>query len=206
LLATGAGAFGQGTVLFNNRVVGGVITHVYLPLPGNPDLVQLGNGTADYPAGGTDWTGWTPVSGAGFSAQLFAAQGADVPVNSLAPALPVTTFRTGVAAGFVAGVFATLPGVPDSFVGTVTIQMRAWDNRGGTITDWATALAQPAGTELVGVSAPFDLTGVFPPPIGPPPMYLAGLQSFNLTYIPEPSSLGLVGLSAFSLWFACRRK
>ncbi len=57
----------QGEVYFNNRVVGGVVTHVYLPSPANPGLIQVGNGTADYPPGTVDWTGWTPVSGAGFS-------------------------------------------------------------------------------------------------------------------------------------------
>jgi hypothetical protein len=204
--AAGAtGALGQGTVVFANHVPAAVISRVFLPLPSSPGLVQIGNGTADYPPGTTDWTGWTPVSGAGFSAQLFAAAGANVPVDSLAPALPVTSFHTGAGAGFVYSVTATLPGVPDSFLGTVTFQMRVWDNRSGSVTDWATALAQPAGTELVGVSAPFNLTGVFPPPIGPTPMYLAGLQSFNLTYIPEPSPFGLVGLGGVLLWVSWRR-
>jgi hypothetical protein len=196
-------ALAQGTVVFDNRVVGSVISHVYLPLPANPGLVQSGNGTADYPVGTTDWTGWTLVTGGGFSAQLFAAPGADVPVDSLAPAIPITTFRTGAGAGFVSGAIATLPNAP-AYAPVVTIQMRVWDNRGGTVPDWATAISQPTGTELVGVSFPINLG-----PLGSVTTTgpnLVGLQSFNLTYIPEPSSLGLVALSAFSLWFACRRK
>ena len=190
-------ALAQGTVVFNNLVSTAVITHVYLPLPANPGCVQFGNGAGDYPPGTTDWTGRTPVSGSGFSAQLFAAPGADVPVDSLTPALPVTTFRTGSFAGFVNGVTATLTGVP--FVSPVaTVQMRVWDNQGGTIPDWLTALAQPAGTERVGLSAPINVNG----PFIELPRLLTGLQSFNLTYIPEPSPLWLVALGGFSLWFA----
>jgi hypothetical protein len=193
-------AHGQGTVLFDNHVPGAAISHVYLPLPASPGFTQTGNGTADYPSGTTDWTGWAPVSGDGFSAQLFAAPGADAPVSSLAPALPSTTFRTGDLAGFVNPVTATLTGVP-FFTPIATIQVRVWDNRGGTVPDWVTAIAQPPGTELVGMSAPVNLTGIdggFP---AIPPL-LVGLQSFNLAYIPEPSSLGLAGLGAIALLIA----
>jgi hypothetical protein len=203
-VALGVESFAQGTVYFDNHLVGAVISHVYLPLPTNPGLVQIGNGTADYLPGTTDWTGWTPVSGGGFSAQLFAAPGANAPVASLAPAFPVTTFQTGPFAGFVSGVVATLTGVPYDYVPTVTFQMRVWDNRGGSVTDWVTALAQPAGTELVGVSAPLNLAGPFG--FNTPPS-LVGLQSFNLTYnVPEPSPLALVALASFSLWFVRWRK
>ena len=62
-------AVAQGTVIFNNRVSGTVVSHVYLPSPTAPGVVQIGNGSSDYPAGTTDWTGWTPVSGDTFSAQ-----------------------------------------------------------------------------------------------------------------------------------------
>jgi PKD repeat protein len=178
-----AGAFAQGSVLFANRIVGAVITHVYLPSSTSPDLVQIGNGTNDFPAGAMDWTGWTPVSGSGFSAQLFAAAGADVPVENLVPAFPITTFRTGLAAGFVSGAIATLTDVLD-YAPVATIQMRAWDNRGGTIPDWATAIAQPAGAfELVGMSAPFNVTHLGGGPLPNPPS-LVGLQSFNLVGTP----------------------
>jgi hypothetical protein len=196
-------ALGQGQVLLNNRVVGVVVSHVYLPSAASPGIVQIGNGTADYPAGTTDWAGWIPVSGPGFSAQLFAAAGSSVPEGSLAPAFPTTTFRTGTFAGFVNGVVATLTGVPQSTV-MATVQVRVWDNQGGTIPDWATALAQPAGTELVGMSAPINVGPVAS--LFDPPTILVGLQSFNLTYVPEPSSLWLVALGGFSLWFVRWRK
>jgi hypothetical protein len=189
----------QGLVYLDNQVNGTVISHVYLPLPGNPGLVQVGNGVNDYPPGATDWTGWTPVSGSGYSAQLFAAPGADMPVSSLSPGLPVTNFRTGVYAGFVVPVLVMLSSVPPD-TPVATIQMRVWDNHAGTVTDWATALTQPAGTELLGMSPPINVAHI--PSIGGLAPPLAGLQSFNLTYIPEPSSLGLAGLGAIALSIA----
>jgi hypothetical protein len=189
----------QGTVLFNNRVPGIVITHVYLPSPASPSLVQIGNGPSDLPAGTTDWTGWVPVAGSGFSAQLFAAPGADIPVDSLVPAFPITSFRTGAAAGFLAGTTATLTAVAAD-APVATIQVRVWDNQGGTITTWGMAVARPPGTEILGVFPPinlFEIGGFQTPPA------LLGLQSFNLIYnIPEPSMLGLCGLAALSFGFA----
>jgi hypothetical protein len=195
-------ASGQGRVFLNNHV--GVIAHVYLPSPDHPGVLQIGNGPSDSPPGATDWTGFTPVSGDGFSAQLFAAPGADVPINSLAPALPITTFQSGIGAGFVKGVTATLTGVP-SGIPVATVQMRVWDNMGGTIADWAAAQAQPAGTEILGMSAPIDL-GPVPGPLSPPLM-LSGLESFNLTYnVPEPSSFALAWLAVLVLWLFSRKK
>ncbi len=188
--------FAQGTVVFDNRVPGTAISHVYLPLASNPTLTQIGNGVSDYPSGTTDWTGWTLVSGGGFSAQLFGAAGADVAADSLAPAFPVTTFRTGAYAGFVQPVTATFTGVPVNSL--TTIQMRVWDNQGGMVTSWAAALAQPQGTELLGTSALINLyVGGGGP--GPTPT-LVGLQSFNLVYnVPEPSLLALFGVGALVL-------
>jgi hypothetical protein len=74
----------QGTVYFGNYWLGGA-SRVYLPSPAHPGLVQIGNGPSEKPPGTTDWTGWTLVSGAGFSAQLFGIGGANAPVDSLAP-------------------------------------------------------------------------------------------------------------------------
>jgi hypothetical protein len=192
-------SLGQGTVVFNNRLPGTLVTHVYFPSPANPGLVQSGNGLGDFPAGTTDWTGWTPVGGAQFSAQLFAAAGSGAPMESLAPAFPITTFGTGTFAGFVIAVTARLTGV-DDMVSFATVQMRVWDNKSGLISDWAAAVAQPVGTELLGMSAPFNVRYIGGP--GIPPGTLDGLQSFNLTYnVPEPSQFVLFGIGAFLVWF-----
>jgi len=194
-----ASVLGQGMVVFNNREATVVVSHVYLPSQTTPGLLQVGNGSSDFPPGTTDWTGWTPVTGDGFSAQLFAAEGTDVPADSLAPAFPTTTFRTGVVAGFVNGVIVKLAGVRIGF--DATIQMRVWDNNGGAITDWATAVAQPPKTEILGMSAPINvpnIAGGFATP-----SLLVGLQSFNLTYnVPEPSAFALAGAGGSLLWLA----
>jgi hypothetical protein len=196
-----ATTFGQGRVDFNIHSVNAVITKVYLPSPADPGLMQIGNGPSDFPPGTTDWTGWTPVSGSAFTAQLFAANGADVPIDSLAPAFPTTTFLTGKGAGFVNDVVTTFNNVP--YGAMATVQMRVWDNQGGTIPDWAKALAQPRGTEILGMSVPINIS-LSPP--SAPPQSLYGLRSFNLTYnVPEPCPFALFGLGAFLLWFARTR-
>jgi hypothetical protein len=198
-----ATTFGQGQITFSTHVRDGVISKVYLPSPAHPGLVQVGNGPTDFPPGTTDWTGWTPVSGNGFTAQLFAASGANVPVDSLAPAFPTATFLTGVGAGYV------LNDVPTTFSNVyygalATVQMRVWDNKGGAITSWATALAQSSGTEILGMSRPIDITLNGPTS---PLAELLGLQSFNLTYnVPEPSLFAFLGLGGFLLWVANSRK
>src|SRR5689334_10831953 len=102
LLLSVYSAMSQGVVIFNNRIIGSVITHVYVwPGPGDP--IQVGNGFNDTPSGTTDWTGYTPLSGSSFFAQLLAANGANQPQSSLIPANGITTFRTGTAAGNVTG-------------------------------------------------------------------------------------------------------
>src|ERR1035441_544132 len=60
-LTTAASVFAQGTINFNNRIVGQVITHVYAPLATDVFLSQIGSGTADSPAGATSWAGYTGI-------------------------------------------------------------------------------------------------------------------------------------------------
>ena len=169
--------FGQGTVIFNNHIAGALVTHVYLPSPDPPLRPASGNGPNDLPAGTTDWTGYTPVSGSGFSAQLWAAEGKDRPECALQPATPITTFRSGVAAGFVVGTTATLTGV-ESGAAAATIVMRVWDNQGGTVTSWAQAIADR--TNLHGESPYFNVSNIGAASGGTPPPVLVGLQSFSI--------------------------
>src|SRR5207237_6347761 len=131
-MACALSVLGQGTVTFNNRVVGagGVVTHVYGANPGNPSTSQVGNGSTDSPAGATDWSAYTALSGANYFAQLLAANGANQAEASLVPATPTTTFRTGAAAGFVNPVTATLVGVPGDSP-AATLEMVVWNNASG---------------------------------------------------------------------------
>jgi hypothetical protein len=197
-LTCAASVFAQGTVVFNNRVVGTVITYVY------QGPARIGNGTADTPTGTTDWTGYTRIAGAGFFAQLLGANGGGQNESALTPQGATTTFRTGTGAGNLAGTTATLQGIPkDSPL--ATLQLVAWDNSSGLYSTWAQASVAWLGNLIAaGRSNPFNVG-----PIGGdnnPAPTLNGLQSFSIYFIPEPSTFALVGLSAAAMLIFRRRK
>jgi hypothetical protein len=209
-LTCAAGAFAQGTVIFNNRIVGTVLTHVYGPLAGSPTSHKIGNGTADTNPGATDWTGYTLVGTTGglgaattFS-QLLAANGANTPENQLLPSIPTTTFRTGGAAGNIVGVTATLGNVPLD-AANATVEMVAWDNSSGLYSTWAQAsVAWLGGLIAAGNSGPLNVAAIGGVQNSAPS--LNGLQSFNLYFIPEPTSFALAGLGAAAMLIFRRRK
>jgi hypothetical protein len=201
VLACAASVLGQGAVIFNNRIVGSIVTHIYGPNPADPSMAQAGNGPGDTPAGTADWSAYPLLSGAGYTAQLWAAPGLNQPESSLVAAYPTTSFRTGQAAGFFTGIYANMPNVPYGTMGA-TMLVRVWDNQGGTITSWADALA--LGHGAVGESSIFNLTAGIAGPMATQANVL-GYQSFNLHSIPEPSVLALAGL-AVALWCWRRRE
>lgn len=195
--------FAQGTILFNNRVAGSVVTHVYAPLATNPDLSLTGSGP---------WDGFTligaagtagPYGGATTFAQLLIAPGFNAPEASLVPANPIATFRTGAAAGFLqGGITVTANNVmPDSHA---TVEMVAWDNSSGLYPTWTQAsVAWRARLIAAGESGSWNTTlgGTSTPP------NLTGLQDFNLHFYPGPetSSLAMFGLGVALLLIAHRR-
>jgi hypothetical protein len=193
-VACAASVFAQGTVVFNNRVTGTLITHVYLG--GNSQLA--GNGPTDLPAGSTAWGAeFVPLAGSGYTAALLAGP-------DLLQATPTTTFRTGTGAGFLAGITVTLQGVAKD-APSAQMQMVAWDNKGGTITDWTAAKAAwQAGQIAAGASPIFTVASIGGDFNVPP--YMTGLQSFNIYLIPEPSTFALAGLGAAALMIFRRRK
>src|SRR5688572_22532752 len=91
-------AAGQGSMGFNNNVFGVIVTRVYGPDPLNPSVATHGNTEADTPAGTQVYNG-AALTGSGWRAQLWSAPGADQAESALQPATPITTFRTGAAAG-----------------------------------------------------------------------------------------------------------
>ncbi len=194
----GLGVFGQGTVIFNNRVAGSVITHVYLP--GTSQIVA--NGSNDYSdstmiPGTFNWSGYTLVSGSNWYAQLLAAPGSNQPESALMPGTPATTFRTGAAAGFVNPATVTFNNVPPDCT-VATIEMVVWYNPRGLYPTWAEARgAWLSGVTIAGEGGTFNL-----PAIGGvlnPAPALTGLQSFNIIDIPEPSTFVLVALGGAAL-------
>jgi hypothetical protein len=106
LIVTVASVYGQGEVIFNNRITGSVEARVT-----NPD----GSGV-----------------GAGFTAQLFGAPQTTVEANLVA-LTPTTTFRTSSAAaqGYVNQVTVAVPGVASGL--TATLQMRVFDSSGALV-------------------------------------------------------------------------
>ena len=204
-------AFAQGIIVFQNRLVGTHITHVYAPLASNIYFSQLGNGTADFLVGTTVWTGFTPIGSPGIAgqyggsstfAQLLTAPGFNQPESNLVPQTPITTFRTGRAAGFVAPLTVTASNV--GLDAAATIEMVAWDNSSGQYPTWKEAFAAWTEGNIAAVESGrwnAIIGGTLPPPS------LDGLQSLNLYYlIPEPSGFALAGLGLATLLVFRRRK
>jgi len=181
--------FSQGQLIFVNNVDLSVVAPVYGVDLADPSVSKQGNTGSGIPVG-TQTYGGTLLAGTGFTAQLFAGPQNTAPEN-LAALQPSAPFRTGNGAGFVvAPDFAvTVSGVG---VGArAVVQLRAWDNRGGMVTNWEQVVADP--TIAHGQSRPFlslPLGGLFTPPPN-----LVGLESFNLWQslgVPFSLSIALV--------------
>jgi len=202
LLMSATLAFSQGSIVFNNRVTGQVVTHIYGPEPGATQVPRFGNGATDFPVGSQTYGG-ALLAGTGFTVQLWGGPSGTAPnLLTLAAGNGTATFRTGAAAGFISqpsGLNPTINGVPEN--SAATIQLRAWDNAGGTITTWAAAMASTSTAH--GASLPFVSPVLGGATVTSP--NLIGLTSFNLQVVPEPSivALGVLGLGAL---FLRRRK
>jgi Immunoglobulin I-set domain len=184
-------AWGQGTVVLNNRILGpgGQTTHIWGPSSTLPWLPLMGLGSNDNPSGTTPFSASAMAligaSGSGgrygyatTRAQLLAAPGDDQPESNLVPASPATTFRTGIALGNVVSVTATLSNVPiDAPV--ATIQMVVWDNSSGLFPTWTEGYVAWQNSQIYAAkSAPFNVYNIGGGMNPAPP--LLGLQSFNL--------------------------
>jgi len=200
LVCMGSSLYGQGQLQFVNTsgAGSGFNTRVYMPDPAGNATNKTGNTSSQEPAGTQTYSG-ALVSGTGFTAELWAgpAASAEGSLAAVSSALGgVSSFRTGGAAGLWNAQLATIPGVPEG--GTATIQVRVWDNRGGTITTWAAALA--AGSTLAhGKSDVVQVPGLGLVTVTPP--FPTNLRSFNLQAVPEPSTiaLGVLGVGALLL-------
>jgi len=197
MLLSALSALAQGWVYFSTRVPGTVEAHVYAE---QYYFYRTGNTATETPAGTQIYTG-PLLTGSGFTAQLFAANGPNQNEFNLYP-VPgsLTSFRTGATlGGTIAALVLPVPGVP--IHGTGTFQIRAWDNFGGTITSWDLATYR-------GQSAPFNVSnlgdGVLDFPAD-----LAGFRSFSFydpNFVPEPSTYALLGLGALGLWLFRRKQ
>jgi len=194
LAITAISGFAQGTVNFANRVTAvNLYAPVYGVVAGATSMDQArGNSVTN---GGSFNYGSAPqLLGTGFTGALF-GDTAGVAEGSL-QFIASAPFRTNAnLAGIINGP-TTGQAVPNVAAGgNATLQIRAWDNRGGTITTWAQVMAD--NTIARGSSAVLNnfATGGGPNPAA----NLVGLQSFGLIVpVPEPSliALGALGLGA----------
>jgi len=207
-LTTAASVFAQGTVGFNNRIVGTGTAHVY-----SGSSARTGNGPTDNPVGSTDWSGYLLIGTAGglggsnTFTQLLGANGAGAPESSLQPSSGgVTTFRTGAAAGTIQPTTSTFLNIPQD-AAAASFEMAVWDNTTGLYPTWAQASSAVAsGIIFGGHSAEFTLSNIGGTTFTPPNIVgVGGLTSFSIA-IPEPTSVALAGLSAAALLIFRRRK
>jgi hypothetical protein len=210
-LTAAASVFAQGTVVFNNRVTGTIFTRVYAPQVATPTVQVVGNTASDTPGGTQTYTG-AQLTGSGWSAQLWAAPGAGAAEASLVAGTPITTFRTGTAAGQVAAATATLTGVAAD-APLATLQLRVWP---ATFATWALAeaawMADNSQTIFIGKSPLFEVDKIGGQANPAPNLINSGktsfLQSFSLVAhapIPEPSTFALLGLGALGMMIFRRK-
>jgi|SwirhirootsSR2_FD_contig_91_518349_length_1484_multi_2_in_0_out_0_1 hypothetical protein len=204
-LALAVNAFAQGTIAINNRVSGTFLAPVYGVIPGSEAEQRSGQSSIGIPAGGQSYGSAPLLSGTGFTLALFGGPNA----SSLQFA-GQTTFRTGTGAGYVIAGSPTvmIPGVPAGQ--TATLQVRAWDNANGTVADWTAALARKANGLAQGQSAIFTSRALGGIDAGGgivlPPDALYGMESFNLTSVPEPSTIALGILGGLGTLVLFRRR
>jgi hypothetical protein len=217
-------ASAQGTVMFNNHILGtgGQTTHIW-GSPLFPNFSFIGLGSNDSPSGTTPFSDWgMSLIGAGGSgghygyattfAQLIGAVGSNQPESSLMPIGQVTTFRSGTALGNVAIITDTLGTAGSAWQDApfATFELVAWDNSSGLYPTWSQASIawMTDGTGLAaGRSQPFTVSAIGGVINTPPNLNnMQQLTSFNLYWLPEPSSCALAGLGLATLLSFHRRK
>ena len=211
LLAAAVGAFAQGSINFGNQFGSGFISPIYNVDPANPANVVRGNSATSRPVGNpaTVYAGGL-LQGSGFTMGLFVGA-AGTPVNQLHLA-STAAFRSGTGganalpAGLITSQLAlVIQGIEAG--APAQLEIRAWDNRGGTVSTWDAVLANPSvargtsGTFLSGGLGGIDSSGN---PVIPP--NTSGWQSFGLYIVPEPSTIALAVLGFGSLLLFRRRK
>lgn len=162
--------------------------YVFGPDPSDPTKTMVGGDISDY-------SGRAKIEGADWWAQLWYAPGvgrADSELNSVPGS--ITEFQTGSVAGLYKGIAKLC--IPGTLGGDhVTLQLRVWNNRGGTILTWEQALATQVASGKSNLMPDFILGGV--ESTGAPVLGDGSLQKYILNFglaIPEPSLTAQVAL------------
>jgi hypothetical protein len=184
LLLSRSPGLAQGVVNFNNRLAGTSTSHIYGPLTNFPSFSQTGNGPNDTPHGDQDWTGFTPLEGSGFMASLMSAPATNAPESALVFVGPVTTFRTGLAAGNVVPVSGITVATTPEYM--ATFEVFAWDNQSGLFNDPTNAWTAWRTGLIAGGTSPSFMSWATPIDTATP-ANLVGLQSFNIFALSSPT-------------------
>jgi hypothetical protein len=214
LLAGAAGVYSQGLVQWEAYSAGGgstlpISVEVYSPQTSGPPL-QYGNGPGDIPRGTTIYTG-VPLGGSAtgpasptdyangnlWSIALYAAPGDGDDASALTPVAGATeTFATmpnDAGQWTVPATSAIIPGT--GIGGPATLQLYVWYNGGPANLTYAEALA--AG-DPTAVSPLLDFASTGALPAAPPTLASGGMTSFNIASVPEPGTIALVMIGAYS--------
>jgi len=200
------GVFAQGTVVnVNNISTSSFRALIYNVEAGDASVQKHGNSSADTPSGSTVYTGGL-LAGTGWTIQLWGTGGTVSDPNALTLAQNGTSaFRTGGAAGIYTATTATINNAPGGGGSHATLEVRVWDNKGGTITDWLTASTLwRAGGLAAGTSGLFGVSDLGDGSLITAPV-ITGLQSFNVSIVPEPSTIALAIAGGIGMLFLRRR-
>jgi hypothetical protein len=192
ILAVSLGASAQGVVNFNNLINGSLRAPIYDIEPSDYTILKQGNSPTGLPAGLTIYNG-APLAGAGYTAELWGgpASAQDYQLQPLAR----TVFRTGSTAGYVVAVpQVVVPTVAPG--GQVRLQVRAWNNLGGTVSSWAAAYCNSWRGSSTSFLITLPLSGV---------ANLNGLMSFNLQAPLTPDFMYQVSWTPNTLQFVHQR-
>jgi hypothetical protein len=192
-LLTGASAFGDGSIVFNNAP-------------------PVGVRVSDYDGSFIGASGLG--AGTNFFAQVFWAPGTVDDASLLSPANYPVNFRSLFNAGYVQtsgtttlgmAVSSTIKLAPLAYGSPATVQVRAWWGGGALITSWEEAVGSSNPLSRFGASPLIHLASTGDPTAEPPevPTFLDSWQPFSLTLVPEPSSTAF-GLLAASLFLRFR--
>lgn len=180
------GAFAQGTLNVGNSVTGIFRAPIYSAPYTVPGFwtIRSGQSSLGIPSGSTAYPG-PLIQGTGYTFAVYYGAASVTDDRNLS-LLVETTFRTAAGnvlpAGLIRTVNVVVPGVNPGM--RAKLQVRVWNNQGGTITSWDWASYRNASSMFI--SEPLGGLGTGGPVLTPD---MTGWASFDVPIlVPEPSA------------------